>query len=120
MLDNPIFWTLPLSTWLIFSWFALACISTHNKRIWQAARAGELPEGDEQPPGCLAWVLIPQYAILVWLAMINWQQALSIYVITFLIATFLSLLMQLIGGILLVPFRLVQVAVRGGVKPRDP
>ncbi|MEX2243450.1 MAG: hypothetical protein WD716_06340 [Fimbriimonadaceae bacterium] len=112
-MDNPVIWSLPLSTWLILAWFLLACASTHSKRIWQAEREGLLPEGDESPPGCLTFLMVPQYGVLVYLALISWQQALSVFVITFLIATFLSVVMELIGGLVLVPFRVAQIATRG-------
>jgi len=98
------FWGLPINTWLIFAWFAMACIHTHNKGIWRAAARGDLPPGDEQPPRWLGWIVIPQYAALGYLAYLDWQQALSVYVLTFLVATFLSVIMELIGAILLIPF----------------
>jgi len=104
---------LPINTWLIFGWFALACISTSNKRIWQAAKRGELPPGDEEPPGYLANIVVLQYGVLAVLLYFNWQQALSVFVITFLIASFLSFIMELIGMVLMIPFVLVHKAVRG-------
>ena len=103
---------LPINTWLIFAWFALACISTSNKRIWQAAMRGELPPGDEEPPGCLGLLIIPQYVVLAVLLYFDWQQALSVFVMTFLLASFLSLVMELIGMLLMVPFVLVYKTVR--------
>jgi hypothetical protein len=102
---------LPINTWLVFGWFALACICTHNKRIWQAAKWGGLPPGDEEPPGCLVLLILPQYALLAILFYFNWQQALSVFVITFFIASFLSFIMELIGMILMIPFVLVYKSV---------
>lgn len=104
-------WGLPINSWLIFAWFAMACIATSNKRIWQAARRGDLPPGDEEPPGWLGWIVIPQYAAIGYLAYLDWQQAVSVFVLTFLVATFLSLIMELIGAILLIPFVLIYKSV---------
>lgn len=94
---------MPLNTWLIIGWFALACIQTHVKRIWQAERRGALPPGDSVPPDWLGMVIVPQYACLVWLAIRDWQQAASAWVLTFLCAVLLSALMELVGGVLLIP-----------------
>lgn len=95
---------LPISSWLIFAWFGMACIHTHNKRIWQAASRGELPEGDEAPPAWLGWIILPQYVVLAYLAYIDWKQALSIFVITFLLSVLLRIIMDLTGAILMMPF----------------
>lgn len=104
---------LPINTWLIIGWFVLACISTSNKRIWQAAKRGDLPPGDEEPPGYLANIVVVQYGMLAVLLYFNWQQALSVFVITFLIASFLSFIMELIGTVLMIPFVIFHKAVRG-------
>lgn len=61
----------------------------------------------EQPPRWLVWIVIPQYASLGYLAYLDWQQALSVYVLTFLLAMFLSVIMELIGAILLIPLRVL-------------
>jgi len=106
------FWGLPINTWLVFAWFAMACIHTHNKRIWQAAARGELPPGDEQPPGWLFWIVIPQYSVFGYLFYLDWQQALSVYVGTFLAAIFLSLILETIGAILLIPFTVLYKMAR--------
>ena len=103
---------MPITTWLIVGWFALACISTSNKRIWQAAKRGELPPGDEEPPDWLSVLLIPQYALFAVLLYFNWIQALSVFAITFLIASFFSLIMEVIGVILMMPFVLVYKSIR--------
>lgn len=102
----------PISTWLIYAWFLLACISTRNKRIWQAAKRGELPATSEEPPGCLTAILIPQYGLLAWLAWQNWQQALSVYIITFVLASVLSIVMETIGMVLMIPFDVIYTRFR--------
>lgn len=97
---------MPVNTWLILGFVLLACVNTHNKDVWRAEDRGQLPEGDHAPAGWL-WVLfIPQFGLLVWLAMLDWQQALSVTVITFLLAVFLRPVMTLIGVILLIPYAL--------------
>lgn len=107
-----VFVSFPVTTWLVLIWAALSCVSTHNKRIWQAQRAGVLPEGDEVPPPWMSFVMVPQYAVLATMLFLNWQQALSVYVATFVAASFASGIMETIGMVLLIPFRLLQVAYK--------
>ena len=100
-------WGWPISTWLVLAWFALACIDTHNKRIWQAAKHGQLPEGDRQPPGWLALLVFLQYAVFAYLLYLNWRQALSVWILTFIAAVVISPVLEMIGALLLIPVALV-------------
>lgn len=102
----------PVPTWFLIAWFALACVNTYHKRIWQHARWYGLPEGDEEPPGCLALLVVPQYLALLGLGLFDWRVALTVYVFTFLAACFFSLVMELTGAILMAPFVLIYKAGR--------
>jgi len=85
----------------------MACVGTSLKRIWQAAARGELPPGDQKPPSWLGYIVIPQYAVLLYLGYFTWKEAVSVYVLTFVSSWAFSVVFELIGGVLLIPFTLV-------------
>jgi len=103
---------LPVPTWFLIAWFALACVNTYYKRIWQYVQWHGLPEGAKEPPGCLALLVVPQYVALFALGLFDWRVALTVYVLTFLAASFFSLVMELIGAILMAPFVLIYKSSR--------
>lgn len=93
-------------------WVLLSCIDTHNKRIWQAAMRGELPDGDEEPPSWLSLIQFPKYGVLLYISYLDWRHAFWLWVLTFACARYLSLLMEMIGAVLLIPLRVTQVLLR--------
>jgi hypothetical protein len=120
MWPNPLIGSFPLTTWLIFCWFALACINTHNKDVWRAQLSGDLSPGDEAPPDWLVWLIYPQYAILGSLFLFDGEfvRAVSVFVVTFIIAVFLRPIMVVAGAVLLAPLRFAQVKLRSRAQER--
>jgi hypothetical protein len=114
MWPNPTIASLPLTTWLVFGWFALACINTHNKDLWRAETAGVLPPGDEAPPNWLSFLIYPQYAILASLFLFDgdFSRIIGVFLITFFLAVFIRPVLFTIGALLLVPLRILLVKRR--------
>lgn len=60
---------LSIGTWLIIGFIGFSGIDTHNKRIWQVASRGELPDGDEQPPQWMVIFRFLKYGFLIPIAL---------------------------------------------------
>ncbi len=106
VLKSTVHLGLPVTTWLIIAWVALAAVNTHNKDLWRAKRAGELPPGDHTPPDWMSFLVLPQYAALVMVALVNGSLtiAASVWGLTFLVAVIARFALFSVGAILLIPY----------------
>jgi hypothetical protein len=109
LLSNPAIGFWPLTTWLIFAYFALACIVTLWKDTTKAEARGELPEGDRPPPPWIGWLVVPQYGILLSLLLFDGNpiRLATVWIIVFVLAVVARTLMLGIGVILLIPLTLL-------------
>lgn len=105
---------MPLTTWLIFAVAYFGAMNHHNKEVWRANERGELPEGDRPPPDLyVVWPFI-QYGLLIWLAVLSWQQALAVFAGLFLVSVIANTILFLIGGLFQIPFNLIVNLATGG------
>jgi hypothetical protein len=71
--------------WVSIAWFAFSAIETFNKRMGQIAVRGEMPPYAEYS-GLHVPLLIVRYALLAYLLYIDWRWALTLYVLTLVLA----------------------------------
>lgn len=85
--------------------FVLSCLNTFDKRLVQAKREGFQPE-QELPAwtNIFLWVYYPLFVVL---AILNWQWAILLYVVLFILAVLpvSETIGNLLYGMLFAPFR---------------
>lgn len=93
----------PLVFSLVFVLFFSSSLSTFYVRCRQAMRVGDWPEGDPVVPEWVGNFLFVDIAIFVALLVMDWRLAIKIWCIRFALKVLPVL--EVIGNILLAPFR---------------
>ena len=73
----------PLVLALTVAYLAMAAITTFDIRLIQAKRRGELPPYEPDLPKWVAGVYWIEWALLIWLLVLNWKFALTLWVLKF-------------------------------------
>jgi hypothetical protein len=84
-------------------YFIAAAISTFDIRLIQAKRAGELTADDPMLPSWVGFFYYLGWGIFVALLFLNWQYALLLFVIKFILKVLPVL--ETIGNMLMSPFK---------------
>ena len=100
---NYLFVNQSISILLILVYIITSSITTFDKRLIQARKAGAIPASDPMLPSWVAGVYWIHYPLMVLMLIINWQFALGLIITGFLCEVFP--VWETIGNILMSRFR---------------
>lgn len=96
-LDSPLLLTLTIA------FFLVASITTLDKRLLQAVKAGTLPPDEVMLPRWVGFLIYAEWLIKIAVFVLDWRYGLLLYAVGFLLAVLPVL--ETVGNILMAPFR---------------
>jgi len=88
---------------LAAAFFIASSISTFDKRLIQAKRAGDLPPDQPVLPNWIVLIDVFRYGAIVALAVLDWKFGLALYIMGFFLAVLPVL--EMVGNFLVAPLR---------------
>lgn len=93
----------PISITLVIIFIITSSVTTFDKRMIQAKKAGTIPTDESLPPSWVAGVYWIHYGLMVIILVLNWKYAIGLFIIGFIFEVLP--VWETLGNIIMRPFR---------------